>query len=316
MRTLSNLRKIDIRTVWANEAHDFTPWLVDNLDKLSETIGIDLEFIGQEQRTGDFSLDILAKDVQTNRFVVIENQFGATNHDHLGKVVTYASGHDASVVIFIAEKFREEHRQALDWLNQKTPEEVLFFGVEIEVVQIDTSNPAPLFKMVASPNEWGKSTRSSEGTLTNRQAAYKAFFQRLVDELREEHHFTNARSASAQSWVSFSSGISTAYYGASFAARNRVRVEIYIDSLDQAENKDLFDALYAKREVYESEIGAELSWERLDNKRASRIAIYREGKIDDPEAKLEEFHQWAIENLLKFRKAFPATLLKQLKQKQ
>lgn len=313
MRTLSSLRKLDIRTVWANEAHDFTPWLVENLDRLSETIGIDLEFIGQEQRTGDFSLDILAKDVQTNRFVVIENQFGATNHDHLGKVVTYASGHDASVVIFIAEKFREEHRQALDWLNQKTSEEMLFFGVEIEVVQIDTSNPAPLFKLLASPNEWGKSTRSNEGALTVRQAAYKAFFQKLIDELREQHHFTNARVASAQSWASFSSGISTVAYAGCFARRG-LRVELYIDSLDQVENKALFDALYEKREIYESAIGAELSWERLDTKRASRIALYRNGKIDHSAPELEEYHKWAIEKLLKFKQAFPVALLRQLQQ--
>ena len=120
MPEFGELKPVDIRELWPNEAHHFTPWLADNIERLGEAVGMDLEILAREAEVGDFSLDLLAKDLGSGRNVVIENQFGATDHDHLGKLLTYAAGVDAVAVIWLTETVREEHREAIEWLNRRT----------------------------------------------------------------------------------------------------------------------------------------------------------------------------------------------------
>ena len=299
---LGVLEKRDVREIWPNEARDFTPWLAQNLAMLGDVLGMDLELQGQESPVGAFSLDVLARDLGRDRLVVIENQLEPTDHDHLGKLLTYASGHDAGVMIWIAKEIREEHRQTLDWLNQHTDGNINFYAVIVEIVQIDDSRPACSFKLVAFPNEHRKTT-SVEPT-SERREAYRAFFQDLIDQLRDKHRFTGARAGQPQNWYSFASGISGITYGAAFAAKGQVRTEIYIDFGDIARNKALFDSLSASRETIERELGEPCQWERLDDRRGSRIAIYRKGSIESDAQSLQEIQAWTIDHLLRFKKIF------------
>jgi hypothetical protein len=312
---LGTLHRISPREVWPGEAHDFTPWLAQNLPQLTDAIGIELELLQTEASVGDFSVDILAKDLATARTVVIENQFGPTNHDHLGKLLTYASGTSAIALVWVAEEIREEHRQALEWLNERTDEETSIFALELQVLQIDDSPPAFHLEPVVAPNKWQKATRTaSRAAASPRGEAYLEYFTKLLDELREKHRFTRAKVAFAQNWYSFSSGIQGVQYGTSFAQGGRVRAEVYIDREDQQTNKQVFDSLYLRRKELETRFGEPLSWERLDDRRASRVAVYRPGSIDVDDATLSDIQAWAVSHLLKFREVFGPPLRKELAQ--
>lgn len=296
------LATVPVRSVWTNEARDFTPWLAANLSALGESLGMDLELVQREADIGDFSLDLLAKDLSTGRHVIIENQFGATNHDHLGKLLTYAAGVDASAVVWIAETIRDEHRQAIEWLNRRTDAGLHFFAVVVEVLRIDESRPAAVFKSVVAPNEWQEVARETTDRQTSpKSETYRRFFQSLIDELRERHRFTGARAGQPQNWYSFSSGMTGITYGMSFAQDGRARTEVYIDQGDAEVNKRVFDTLLKEKKTIEASLGEVPEWERLDNRRASRIALYRAGSIESSDEELAEVRAWAIERLLKLK---------------
>ena len=232
-RGLGRIERIDdLREAWPHESNDFTPWLAEHISELGNALGLEIELQEQEAQVGTFYLDLLARESVTDRTVIIENQLEPTNHDHLGKLLTYAGGYDANVVVWVAKNFRDEHREAIDWLNRHTNEDAEFFGVAIELWKIDGSRPAPHFNVVAAPNEWQRETKRSvqAPNKSERNLRYQAFFQKLADALTERG-FTNARTARAQSWLSFSAGHGArVLYGAVFGHQNTARVEVYIDS--------------------------------------------------------------------------------------
>lgn len=308
---LGKVNKVDVRTIWKHEAHDFTPWLAANIDRLSELLGMDLELVTSEAEAGDFSLDILARDLSTNHKVVIENQFNPTDHKHLGQLITYASFHEAEVVVWISESFREEHRSALDWLNAHTSDALSFFGVEIELIQIDDSRPALNLKLKASPNTWTKSSqRVSQSDVTEQQRRYAEYFQELIDVLRQKHSFTKATKGQPQNWYSFSSGVNGLLYGTSFARGERVRVELYIDTNDYEKNKHIYRELLSQASEIQNSFEHLIEWEELPDKRASRIAIYRQGSINDDSATLANIRDWAISHLLLFKQVLEPRIKK------
>ena len=306
---LANIQSVDLREVWPKEALNFTPWLADNLSELGAALGLELELRQREADVGGYSLDILASDLSRNRPVVIENQLEATDHDHLGKLLTYAAGFDANVVVWLTREFRDEHRQALDWLNQRTGEDTQFFGVVVELWKIDESRPAPHFNLVAAPNDWRKESVSrsavqKSGNPSAKGERYRVFFQRLIDTLREQHGFTSAKVGQAQNWYSFSSGHSQFRYSASFTGQGQARVEVYIDSGDGDENRQLFERLAKHRDAIETDLGNVLDWQPLEDKRACRIASDRPGTIDDSNDVLEEINNWMVDRLLAFKGVF------------
>lgn len=304
MNDLGSLHTINPRDVWKHEATDFTPWLAEHLGDLGQVLGMELELEKREADVGDFSLDLLAKDLGSGRTVVIENQLEQTDHDHLGKLLTYAAGFQASAIVWVAQVIREEHRQALDWLNQRTDTNTEFYGVIVEVLQIDQSRPACRFRPVVLPNTWQKTKLSERKAATPRAEAYRAYFQALIDELRTKHKFTGARLGQPQSWYAFSSGLSGVTFNAVFAGSGTVRVELYIDVGDQTENKALFNRLLAERAAIENACGCPLLWERMDERQASRVTVSRNGSITDAPGEIAVIRRWHVENLLVFKRAF------------
>lgn len=246
---LGRLEPVDIRSVWAHEAHSFTPWLLEHADHLAEALGIDLELEQSEHPIGGFSLDLIGRDLTNDAVLIVENQLETTDHSHLGQILTYAAGSDASTIVWIATAIREEHRQAIDWLNEQTREDLHFFGVEIQVVRIGDSAPAPLFRVVAEPNDWQKQVRSATSSTRpgTRSALYEAFWAKYLERLREEHpNWSRARKPSNQNWMDFPSPVRGTRTNPSFAQGGRLRHELYIDSGDGEENRDFFDRLLDK----------------------------------------------------------------------
>ena len=305
MAELSRLKRVDLHEAWSHEAVDFTPWLQENIDQLGDALGLDLVVEEREAPVGTFSLDLLARD-GSGRPVIIENQLGATDHSHLGQILTYSAGYNASVIVWIAKEFRDEHRAALDFLNTRTGDDTEFFGVRIELWRIDDSRPAVNFDLVVTPNEWRQRTGRTPPVprTSEKNERYRQFFQALMDTLREEHEFTNARKALPQSWYLFSSGVASISYGAFFGGRGRTRIELYINFPEKERNKQAFDRLKQEKDVLDSELESKLEWERLDNGKASRISIRRPGSIDDNQETLDDIRRWMIRQLLAFKQAF------------
>ena len=308
-RELGTIEKVDIREVWPTEPGDFTPWLGENLDKLGAELGLELELVQTEAPVGGYSLDILAHDLDNDCPVVIENQLGTTDHSHLGQLLTYAGGFNANVAVWIAGEFRDEHREALDMLNNRTGEDTQFFGVEVEVLQIDNSRPSVNFKLVAIPRKWRNPKRMSGGSRGTRTAEkYRQFYQELLSRLNEkapEFADKSVEEVDTTHYCSLAPAGKNARYSASFGnfAGYRIWVQLSIRSGDRDWDKNVFNQLEKHRAEIEDELGESLVW-RIDHfRRQSGIMVPRQGSIDDEES-LEEIREWMIEWLLKFDEVF------------
>ena len=304
-QNLGKIERVDIREVWADEASDFTPWLANNLDRLGDELGMELELVQTEAPVGNYYLDILARNVNGGDMVAIENQIAGTDHTHLGQLMTYAAGHDAGVVIWVATKFRDEHRAALDWLNERSAASLDFFGVEIEAIKIGDSLPAPLFRLAVVPNAWSKQVRSSPTAsgLTERQQQYVEFWRPLLENLNAEHGW-NVRTHNRDSWFDSGSGLRNFGRTMRFAVNRKAQVQIRIDSGDKGWNETAFDLLERRRDDIEAEMGEEMVWDRNERARVSHISVERDGTINDSEEDLKEIRRWMIENVEKIKDVF------------
>lgn len=209
--SLGTIKKIDdLRSVWPHEAHDFSKWLAkeENLTLLSETIGIDIVLEELESAVGGFNVDLYATEEGTGRKIIIENQLEDTNHDHLGKIITYASGKGAEVIVWIVKRARDEHRLAVEWLNQHTDSNIGIFLLEIELWQINDSPYAPKFNIVERPNDWAKSVKAVEGVSDTKKLQME-FWQAFADYAFANTDFAQQfkkRKAQPQHWYDLALG--------------------------------------------------------------------------------------------------------------
>lgn len=309
---LGKLTEVSPRDVWQHEAHGFTPWLLENADELAEAIGIDLDLTTKEHPVGKFYLDLLGQDLTHDCPVMVENQLTTTDHDHLGKLVTYAAGTKAQTVIWIATEFREEHREALDFLNDLGGGKVRFFGVEVGAVKIGDSLPAPLFRVLAKPNDWAAQTSAAAKVSATSGVAplYVEFWTRFLARVAEEHPaWTTAKVPQAVNWIVLPAAVTGCNYDISFAAKGRLRNGIYIDTGDADTNTLIFNTFRAHQAEIEAAYGHPLTWEELEGKQACRIAEYGEGKVAEVDQH-DAYVDWWFDRHAAFRAAvepfFPA----------
>ena len=303
MTTFGNLQLVDLRAGWAHEAFDFTKWLVDpeNLQMLSDEIGIEIAPIDAEVRTGRYSVDILAEEENTGRKVIIENQLERTDHDHLGKLITYASGHDAEYVVWIVKEANEEHRQALEWLNDHTGNDLNFFLLRLELWQIDESKPAVKFNTVVKPNEWTKTLRERSQTneLSETKLMQLDFWEGFKSFCDENGAQFSTRKPRPQHWYNLSIGRSGAHLALTVNTRdNDMGCELYI-----GDDKEWFDKLYEDKNEIERKIEDGLEWQRLDDKKASRAKLARDFEFDQQE-KWPDYFDWLRNKAEIFKEVF------------
>ena len=303
MNKLGKLEKVDLRKIWTNEEYDFSVWLSkeENLKELSDTIGVEIVLEERESAVGKYSVDIYGKEEGTDRKVVIENQLEDSNHDHLGKIITYASGKDAKTIIWIVKRARDEHRQAIEWLNAHTDEEVGFFLLEIEVWKIGDSLAAPKFNIVSKPNDWGKSQKSNT-SLGKAQKLQGEFWQAFGEYGASNEEYSkefNKRKALPQHWYDLPMGSSEYHISLTCATqRNEIGIEVYIDN-----NKDIYDLFYNNKDKIEENTNLKYKWQRLDNKKASRIKVTKKCDVNNQE-EWEEAFEWFCKQALVIKKEF------------
>lgn len=299
---LGTIKKIDLRDVWSSESSDFTPWLAkeENISLLGDAIGLELEVESQEKNVGPFRADILARDLTSNHYVLIENQLEQTNHNHLGQIMTYAAGLDAFSIIWIAKSFTEEHRAALDWLNRITEENINFFGIEIEVIQIGDSLPAPQFKVVAKPNDWSKSVRSSASTaeLTDTKLKQQQYWTQFKEYVEKNGSPFKVQKPAPQHWTIIALGRSNFQLSLTVNSQSHVIcVNLEISGEHAKENFDKLRDLY--EEDSKEHISTDIEWLRLDDRKSCMVKLSKSFNFTD-ESSRDEQYAWFVEYVKKY----------------
>lgn len=270
---LGRLTAVPARDVWPHEAHDFTPWLLQNVDVLADLLGMDLALDVAEHPVGGFSLDLMGRNLADDSVVIVENQLEQSDHLHLGQILTYAAGTNPTTIVWIATGFRLEHRAALDWLNEHTDTDTRFFGVEIDVVRIGDSAPAPNFKLVVEPNDWEKQikTATAAGAMTERSKLYWDFWEQFRTRVVTEYpDWTRRKTSTRDSWFNLPTGTSGAAFSSAFT-RSGLVAQLYFEDPDPMVNLDRFEALRAKKDQFEAAVGQEAVWDEMAGRKAARV---------------------------------------------
>lgn len=265
---IGKIQRVPLREVWKHEAHDFTAWLQQNIDVVGDAVNVPLEEAEREQAAGDFSVDLVAED-ESGSAVVIENQLEKSDHDHLGKLLTYVVAFEAKTAIWIVSKPRPEHVSVITWLNESSS--ASFYLLKVEAIKIGDSPPAPLLTLVVGPSEEGKKVGKKKKERAEQDSALFRFWTELLEKAGKRTTLHAATSPSHANWLGASAGMSGLIYYY-VVRKNDARVELYIDrGKGPAENNAVFDKLFAEREAIEASFGNSLDWQRREDLHTCKI---------------------------------------------
>lgn len=302
--SIGKLKEVDIMELWKHEQYDFSEWLSkkENIENLNEILGLTLVDISKETYVGTYRCNLFAKDETTGIKVIIENQLEISNHDHLRKIITCASGLDAKVVVWIVKEAREEHRSAIEWLNNNTNSNVNFFLIEIHAYKIGNSDPAPMFQVVEQPNDFIKNNKSTnrDESMNKSQSQRIEFGNQFNNVVIERGKLFNIRKPTNDHWYNIAIGTSDAHIDITLVNKDSlIGVELYI-----TDNKELFDKLDSRKDEIEEELGFQLDWRRLDNSKASRIVYHIKGLNFDDHSNYDELINKTIDLAVLMRNTF------------
>jgi hypothetical protein len=300
---VGKLKKQNIRDIWPNESNDFTPWLASNIEILNEELGLDISEPTTEQPLVSFRVDIVADDRDGK--VIIENQYKRSDHDHLGKLITYASNvQSTKKAIWIVEDEAPEHRRAVDWLNANT-NSCDFLLVKIEVYKIADSEPGAKFTLITGPDDSVRGAGKIDSDLSDRNKTQGIFWEMFLESLKEKSDIYSNISAQPRPYIGCGTGLRGTGYNV-VVIKDKVQVEIYIDrgkGRDE-ENIKIFNTLLGEKIQIEQAFGGELIWEELPTRRACRIRFQSNiGGLGDKDS-WESAHEFLVDNLIKLKEAF------------
>lgn len=298
---IGKIERVPLRDVWRHEAHNLTTWLEENIDVLNDVLDLDLTNVEREQAAGSFSVDLVAEDDAGNT-VVIENQLERSNHDHLGKLITYTAFTDARAAIWIVADPRPEHVRAISWLDESAA--TSFYLLKIEGIRIGESPPAPLLTLIVGPSEEGREAGEAKKERAERYTIRRRFWTALLDRAKQRSKLHSAVSAGEYGWVGAGSG----KRGVSFnyvITQHGATVELYIDRGREAgdENELIFNSLYRHKDEIERTFGEGLSWEPLEAKRACRIAHRMELGGYRDESRWPEIQDAMVDGMVRLEQA-------------
>lgn len=299
---IGKIQRVELRKVWKHEALDFTTWLEKNVDVLNDALDLSIASVEREKRAGDFSVDLVGED-DNGQTVIIENQLTKSDHDHLGKLLTYLTALEAKIAIWIVAEPRSEHVKAIAWLNESSS--AAFYLVKVEAIKIEDSPPAPLLTLITGPSEEAIKVGDTKKDLAERHIIRKNFWTQLLERAREKTQLHAAISPGHAGWVSTSAGLPYGLTLNYYAKKHDVRVELYIDdSRDTGEaNKQIFGGLEAQKEKIEEVFGEPLNWEALENRRACRISKAIEDGGWRDEDSWPEVHEKMVDAMIRLEKA-------------
>ena len=303
---IGRLQRVELREVWSHEALDFTTWLEENVDVLAEATRLQLSGVEREQSAGAFSVDLIAED-EDGRAVVIENQLEKSNHDHLGKLLTYLVGIEARRAVWIVADPRPEHVAVIAWLNESSSAD--FYLLKLEAIRIGSSEPAPLLTQIVGPSEETRQVGQTKKKMAERERQRYRFFERLLEHAKSRTQLHANISPSKHSWVGAGSGIAGVPFNY-VVLQHDTRIELYIDTLDGHENRRIFDSLSRKKETIENAFGEALEWETKEGRRACRIYKPYAGGGWKDEDKWDDVYRELAEVMSKFESALKPHLKK------
>ena len=294
-------KQINPRKMWPNEALNFTPWLAENISELGEKIGMELEVVGKEVSVGPYSADILAKDINTENYVVIENQLEKTNHDHLGKSITYASALGAKTIIWIATDFTEEHKKALDWLNDNTNEDLAFWGIQLELWQISDDTASMRLNVVSTPSTNVKTIKNRTNVESESRILQLDFWTKFRDKLQSTKKIPSLQTPQPRYWYDVRIGRSNILISNTCnTEKHIVGIRLYIRSnvVDV-----YYPALLARKDEINKALGCEPEWDANPAAKDKTIALSHQTDLSDP-IKVEEALDWLVKNTIIFHSVF------------
>ena len=299
---IGKIARVPLREVWKHEAYDFTQWLEENIDVVSDVIDLELSNAEREKSAGSFNVDLVAED-DSGKPVIIENQLDKSNHDHLGKLVTYLTAIGASHAIWIVADPRPEHVAAVSWLNESSS--ASFYLLKLEAIKIGSSTPAPLLTLIVGPSPEGREAGEKKQEFSERHVLRRKFWAALLERAKAKTKLHASISPSGYNWIGASAGKRGLGYNYSVTKRTS-KVELYIDKGKDSkeENEAILDALHDKKEAIERAFGEPLEWERLETKRACKISKRLSlGGWRDEEEKWSDVQDAMIDAMVRLEKA-------------
>lgn len=301
---IGKLKEVELRNLWKHEQYDFSEWLSqnENIELLNDILGLTLTDISKEVYVGLYRCDLVAVDESSGIKVIIENQLESSNHEHLGKIITYASGLDAQVVVWIVKNAKEEHRSAIEWLNNNTNSDINFFLIELHAYKIGDSLPAPYFEIIEKPNDFIKNNKvnGNKNELNKSQSERLIFWNRFNEILIDKGKPFNVRKATTDHWYDVAIGSSSSHISIELVNKEKhVRIGLYM-----VDDKEYFDKLFANKDTIETQLGIKLEWQRECSGNVSRVKYKLPGLDYDNHSNYDELINKSIDIAANMQKVF------------